>query len=285
MSEQYSMSFSRWRMWQECPAAAHAKYVTGAYQPATTEAMAVGALVDAHVTQPERVAEVQAEYANLLTTGKGAPNAAAKRADAMAARLLQMPASAALIGACAKQVELYPLIGGVTWKCTPDLVDPGCRIVCDIKATGSAREVWVPHLRQYASIIAARRYGYQLAAYREACRQEYGGGSELWTAAILLCEWHTLADGTPRPRVQLYRWRASAAAQLDAYLAEMATSLSHTHTTFDGAVVPAIMEMQQQATADGLHRCGECDWCDMTADEADIEVPYADPEPRWQRTA
>lgn len=274
---QYSMSFSRWKCWMECPRGAHAKYVTREWQPGASEPMAIGALADAIVTQPDTEAEVLEKFAEFLTTKKGEPNASQKKAREMAAAALATPEITDLMDGAGMQAELFPQIGGVTWKCVLDMVRPDIGVFVDLKTTCRAGEVWVPHLRQYGSIIAAYRYGYQLAVYREAVRQAHKRSD--WIACIALVEYRTLSDGTPCPQVRLHPWDDTD--QLDDYLAQMSASLSYDHAGFDGSIDPPIMEMASQTSGEDLRGCGDCDWCLMHP--ARIEIPYSDPLPKWRR--
>jgi hypothetical protein len=283
--KKYDMSFSQWRKWETCPAAAFAQYRLHEYEPAKTAAMAVGALVDAKVTQPEREAEVLGDFAEFFQTSKGEPNAACRKACAYAEKVNEHALVRAFMTGAQTQVELVGQLGGVTWLAVLDMLDVGHGLIGELKTTRDVNaRAYVPRIGQYGSWIAQWGYGYQLALYRELVRQHYDTPEGGWLCVLLAVGKHRLEDGTDYPDIMPYQW--SSTDQLDRYAEHMAYTLSHEHDRWDGTFgkMPPVMEMKQQSSIDGLYRCEKCDWC-ITTRQAMKVVPYRDPEPQYTRLA
>jgi len=270
------LSHSQWRAWHTCPAAAYAQYVLGTYHPGTTEAMALGTLTEAAITDPrdvlDLIASLRPNDQALLTTQKGAPTKDAERAvqwGRQTAELLDLDGYA-------MQTELRPAIGGVTWICKLDLWSRTDGMVWDVKTCPAdpLAETWVPRLECRGNCIAERAYGYQLAAYREAVRQETGG---LCDVGIMAIGKHKTRNGDPVANLWLFCWEDGS--QLDGYLDAMAASCMHPWTCGTGALVPPIPEMYEAGAP--LPRCETCDWC-VTSREQRVRM-YSDPQKRGRQ--
>jgi hypothetical protein len=268
------LSHSQWRAWSECPAAAHAQYVTRQYVPGTTEAMALGTLTEAAMTAPGDAIDLiqtmrEGERGHLLTT-KGVPTKDAERAVAWG----RQAAEALDLTGYQTQAELRPTLGGVTWHCRLDVWNRTEGAVWDIKTCPSdpLADEWVPHLETRGNFIAARGYGRQLALYREAVRQETGDICEVGIVAIGK---HKTRDGEAIPNLWCFVWQDSA--QLDGCLDAMAATCLRPWTCGTGDTVPPIPEMYECA-GDTLPRCESCDWC--VASRVDRVRWYSDPTRR-----
>lgn len=274
------LSFSQWKAWSVCPAAAHAQYVAGMHRPGTTEAMALGTLTEAAMTTPGDAAAVIATLAErdrpLLTTTKGAPTKDAQRAVEWGRQAAAIPDVRAAMDGAHLQARLTARLGGVNWTCRLDIWDELNGLVWDIKTVADPlAEEWVERLNRRGNFIAVHRYGYQLALYSEAVAQ---ATDEAPGVGIIAIGKHKTRDGEAVPDVWLFDW--SDQDQLSAYRQALAASCLASWTCDLGAVVPPIPEMYA-GEGDGLPRCERCDWC--VASRVNRVLLYADPEPRARR--
>ena len=116
------MSVSQWKVWQECPARAYAQYVEHSFSPPDMSALGVGAYFHALCLEPEAADATLVEYADVLTTGKGAPNARAKEAAAMAEYVLSLPDVARCLEGERERAFVYEF-GGILWKSKLDVLN------------------------------------------------------------------------------------------------------------------------------------------------------------------
>ena len=274
------LSFSQWKAWSACPAAAHAQYVAGAHRPGTTEAMALGTLTESAMTTPGDAAAVIATLEpaaqSLLKTKKGAPTTDAARAVEWGRGAASMPDVQAAMDGAHLQSRLTARLGGVDWVCRLDVWDERHGLVWDIKTVADPlAEEWVERLNRRGNFIAVHRYGYQLALYAEAVAQATEEPPEVGIIAIGK---HKTRAGEAVPDVWIYSWGDTD--QLAAYRQTLAASCLASWTCDLGAVVPPIPEMYASG-GDGLPRCESCDWC--IASRVNRVLLYADPEPRARR--
>jgi hypothetical protein len=279
----HDLSPSQWRKWDRCPAAAQAEYILGRYREAPTEAMAIGALVDAILTQPERLPEIEAEYGSLLRTRSGEYKAEPGRMVEVARAVRVHPHVRHLFeGGAEFQASLRVNLGGAVWLCRPDIIHHARRIVVDVKTCprGVTRD-WCPIRRRYVSWPTARGYGYQLAAYRAACRETWPDGKP-WSAGLMAIPKGTLgahvddhAPGSPLVAPYVLAWDA---AELDAYERHLAESWTCDHLSrATGDLLPPVQAMKAAAVNETLPRCGACDWCETHRPAVTV---WRDPEAR-----
>jgi hypothetical protein len=271
------LSFSQWKAWTSCPAAAHAQYVRREYRPGTTEAMALGALTELAMTvqgTPEAlIAQLELAHAACLCTLKGVPTKDAARAVEWGRQAAELPDVRAAMDGARLQAALTCSLGGVPWHCRLDVWDPDCGLVWDIKTCASPlAEEYVPRLSCRGNFIAANRYGYQLALYAEAVRQET---DTMPGVGIIAIGKHKTRSGQALPDVWLFEW--TDAMQLTSYRDALTASCLYPWTCDLGECIAPIPELYE-LDGDGLPRCETCDWCIIS--RVNRVRPYADPNRR-----
>ncbi len=274
------LSYSQWRAWASCPAAAWAQYVGGLYRPGTTEAMSLGALTESAMTatgEPaDIIASLEPDHREFLVTKKGEPTTAAVRAVEWGRATAKLPYVRAAMDGATLQASLDCVLGGVVWRCRLDIWDSKSGLVWDIKTTADPlAEEWVPRLGCRGNFIAARGYGYQLALYQHAVEQETGEKPDV---GILAIGKHKTRDGEAIPDVWFFAWQDIA--QLDGYREALAASCQHPWTCELGATVRPIPELYAMTDGADLPRCESCDWC--IASRTEPIRAYSDPERRRQ---
>jgi len=272
------MSYSRYKAYQTCPAAAWAKYHTD-WKEGPKECFAIGQYVDLALLTPEipLVPEsFQPDNVPFLFDQKGQlRNTAGLRkvqACIAAAQSNEIIRNALLN--TERQAVLYPTIGGAVWKCALDVWDTVQERVWDLKTSGNPyKKTWSPKHSERVSYITAFGYGYQLAVYREAVRQAVDRTPRAGIIAVGL---------TDPPDIRLHPW--SNPYQLDAYLAEIEHNMTESwYAPFECVTWPPIMDMATRTTVEGLPRCEEweekpCQYCLETRTQ--FVFPHCDPDPR-----
>lgn len=286
------LSFSQWKAWTACPAAAYAQYVRRCYRPGTTEAMALGSLTEAAMTAAGDaetiIAGREPNDRALLLTQKGAPTTDARRAVEWGRQAAAIDDVLAATAGATLQAELRADVGNVPWVCRLDVWDRANGLVWDVKTCASPLgEEYVPRIECRGNFIAANRYGYQLALYAEAVLQETG---EMPGVGIIAIGKHKTRDGRALPDVWLFDWQDIG--QLQAYRDQLAASCLYPWTCDLGTIVLPIPEMYKAAPCDALYaasayspeqlkketprtRCESCDWC--VASRQNRVRAYADP--------
>lgn len=269
----HNMSWSAFRMANECPAAWHAKYVQKRYKPASTEAMALGVYAHAAI-MGHATARIEADFATLLNTKGGKPTAKFARTQEACAWLSERPYIQAARSRFLAEEAVTIELNGATWLCFLDWVNPEAHTILDIKYTADGeREQWVPRLRARGNVIAAGHYGYQLAIYRAAAVAKWGGEPHEWTVGNLVVSPVQITasiDGGPEPgsvvaAVQTPVWERPDL--LDRYADRMARAWTEATTSIfrePVAIVPALRAMRDGEIEPP--RCEQCEWCIATED-------------------
>ena len=260
------MSNSQWKVWRECPAQAHARFIRHVWQPEKTKPLAVGSLVDALLLEPDAESRVLAEYEDLLTKAntkagiaKGGPervpNADSKLAYQMAEKIKSIPAIMAIVDACDHQAQYTFELGGMAWKCRLDLLNLDAGWIWDLKTTASTTdEKFVERIGARGNFIAQFNYVRQLALYREAVRQNEDR----------VCRVGIIAQSKANPAdLRVFPWQTNAYSQIDDAIANVLSNINY------------VSELRESDPED-LSRCERCDYC--IESRQDYVFPYADPE-------
>ena len=282
---QHDMSWSAFRMGNECPAAWHAKYVTHLYRPAPSEAMAIGVWFHA-VAAGEDPAPIEAQFSEYLTAKAGKPTAKFQAAQECAERFVALPYHQVMAKTYESEVALTVNLGGADWLCYLDRIDPVRKMIVDYKYTGDLdREQWVPRLKMRGNMVASGHYAYQLAVYRAAAVKVHGGEPREWMMADMLISpvklTATVAGGPPPgsivPRVETFVYANHHL--LDRYEDHMAESWTMAKRSIFREPVQTIPAFK--AMRDGEiepPRCGSCDWCVATQAEPVVRTYREDQE-------
>jgi hypothetical protein len=281
----HDMSWSAFRMGNECPAAWHAKYVLKQYKTAPSAAMAVGVWFHA-VAAGEPTAPIEAQFSDYLLTKSGKPTAQFQAAQECAARFMALPYIQAMHARYETEVCLTVDLGGATWLCYLDLIDVERKMIVDYKFTADmSREQWVPRLKLRGNIIASGHYAYQLAVYRAAAVAKYGGEPNEWMMADMLVSPVKLTDtvaGGPPPGSIIPRIETHVYAHhhlLDRYAGYMAESWEYARPSIFREPILTIPSFRQMRDGEvEPPRCGSCNWCVATQAEPFVKAYREDQE-------
>ncbi len=263
----YQMSWSRFRKWCTCPAATYAEYVEHTYAPPTTTAMALGSLADALlIGDPGAVDEVEARHREHLYKRGNIPRADTMRVYDLVERARANSELAALLDSATAHPSYYCDIGGVVWRCEPDLVVRSPGAVWDVKTPGKSawEQEYSPAHRKRTLSIFVQAYHWQLAVYREAVRQ--CEGIECDIAGLVIMARTKDEDGNGIPDLATPRWHPAYLYQLDHAVSRAAHAMANDFVPPIGhwvdATLPPVMGMQTGACA--TPRCERCDYCIQT---------------------
>jgi len=178
------MSVSQYKRWLACPAAAKAQYVDGTYAPEQTGALLHGQYF--HGLFDGTAEEVLSNNLDKLLTGKGEKIAEIKKLDKAFERVNQDPVFMKYVSGDDTQREhiITAELGGVKWKCKPDVIGFDRGFFTDIKAMKDFDTIYDEKLKHRVEWWLAYHYDIQLAVYQKIIELSTGYKLDAYIAAV-----------------------------------------------------------------------------------------------------
>ena len=236
------LSVSQYKAFTTCEFAAYHKYVTGKNQPETSDALLIGAYVDAYFSgEFKKWVEKHPE----IFTNKGDLRAQFKHADVMINHIQRDELFMSTLQG-EKQKIIIVDIDGIMWKCKPDFIDLENLRCFDLKTTKSFALEWDEYRKCKLPFYENYNYFLQFAVYKEALYQQYDKAIfDMFISAI---------TKEPSPDIKILSFNNMQCRDRMTQEFEIAKINQDT-----------ILKIKEgDISEDQLIRCEQCDYCKQT---------------------